>query len=300
MSETPLVVDLHRNALDDGPGIRTTVFLKGCVLDCAWCQNPEAISPKQELQRKSGVCIGCRSCEAACEHGAISFDGALRGYDPSRCEVCGACLRACPPGGIRLAGVSYAVDELVALLLQDELFYRHSGGGVTWSGGEATMHAAYVAEASRRLRERGIHVLLQTCGLFAWDRFEAELLPQLDMIWFDLKLADPEEHRRHTGAGNGRILENLGRLAREHGGKLLVRIPLVPGITDTEANLRASAAILRSNGLERAAVLPYNPLWIPKRLDLGLALRYRHDRFMSKDDLERCKRTLRDEGIAVV
>ncbi len=300
MSAAPLIVDIHRNALDDGPGIRSTVFFKGCVLDCVWCQNPEAIAPRQELQRKAGVCIACRACEEACQHGAVHFDEHGRHYDPERCELCGACVDACPPGGIRLVGVAWPVEELVARLMQDEPFYRHSRGGVTWSGGEATMHMSYVAEASRLLRARGVHVLLQTCGLFAWDRFDAELRPHLDLIWFDLKLADAEEHRRHTGVDNVRILDNLGRLARLDRDRLLVRIPLVPGITDTEHNLRGAAAILRELGLGRVALLPYNPLWIPKRVELGLELRYRHDRFMSKDDIQQCRSTMHSEGIEVV
>jgi pyruvate formate lyase activating enzyme len=293
----PLIADIRRNALDDGPGIRSTVFFKGCPLACVWCQNPETLSAKAEIQRRTGACIGCQTCAAACPAGAVTFVGAERGHDRGLCRVCGTCVESCPPGALRVVGTAYAVDALVALLLQDEPFYRNSGGGVTFSGGEPTLHLAYLVEVAAALKAHNVHLLLETCGLYRAEPFETNLLPRLDMIYFDLKLADPAIHRRFTGQDNSVILGNLGRLVERVPDRLLVRLPLVPGITDTEANLKGVATVLKELGVNRLALLPYNPLWLDKRKELGLSADYTHDRFMGPEELQRCRTAMSLEGI---
>jgi pyruvate formate lyase activating enzyme len=295
-----LVADIRRNALDDGPGIRSVVFFKGCVLVCAWCQNPETLSARRELQRRSAACLGCEACSAACERGAVRFDGRERRHDESLCELCGDCVQACPAGALRVVGTAYCVDELVTELARDEPFFRNSGGGVTLSGGEATLHLDYVAELAAKLRARAIHVLLETCGMYPAVPFEQRLLPNLDAVWFDLKLADPAEHKRHTGRDNAIILDNLARLVAIAPEKVLPRVPLVPGVTDGEDNLRAIAERVRALGFESLALLPYNPLWIGKRADLGLDLVYAHDRFMTRDEVERCRQVVKRAGVEPV
>jgi len=312
MSRAPLIADIRSNALDDGPGIRSTVFFKGCPLRCVWCQNPETLSVLAELQREAGRCVGCQQC-ACCPQGAVSFvDGArsftperpagargtgARQYDGNACSACGECVDACPSGALRIVGTSHPVERLVELLLADEPFYRSSGGGVTFSGGEPTMHLDYLVELSRQLKQREVHLLLETCGHYATEHFEQQQLSLLDMIYFDLKLADPDQHRAHTSLDNRRILSNLERLARLAPQRVLVRVPLVPGITDGPDNLVALARIIRGVGLGRVALLPYNPLWIAKRQELGLPLPYQHGSWMPEETVLHCQEVVEREGL---
>lgn len=295
-----LVVDIRRNSLDDGPGIRSTVFFKGCVLNCVWCQNPETLSPKRELQHHAGNCIGCWTCVEICPNQAVAREGDVRRYDRDRCELCGTCVESCPGGAVRFVGREYAVDELVAALLKDEPFYRNSGGGVTFSGGEPTIHTDFVAEVARELQARGVHTLLQTCGLYKTAAVEERLLPHIDTIYFDTKIADAASHARYTGVDNTVILSNLTRLAERSRQRVLPRVPLIPGITDTEANLNGIADILIERGFEKVALLPYNPLWISKREEMGLEFSYRHDKFMPEEEVARCRAIMTGRGLEVV
>lgn len=291
--KAPLVVDIKRNSLDDGPGIRSVVFFKGCTLRCVWCQNPETLSPLAQIQRDEQRCIACGMCSAVCPEGVAT--NTMEVEDTTRCTLCGACVEACPASARRIAGVAYTVDELAGLLLKDEPFYRHSGGGVTLSGGEPAMFPAFVGRVAARLRERGVHVLMETGGQFDWDQVEQHLLPHVSTIYFDVKLADPELHRQHVGPDNRRIQENLRRLVSFP--DLLPRVPLIPGITDTDENLRAIARLLAELQCTRVMLLPYNPLWIPKRRTLGLDMPYAHDSFMSEAEVDRCKALFERAGI---
>ena len=186
------------------------------------------------------------------------------------------------------------------MLLRDEPFYRASGGGVTFSGGEPTLARALAGPVARLLATRGVHVLLETCGDFAWESFERDLLPHLSTIYFDVKVADSEQHREHTGRANGRILENLRRLSALKAPELLPRIPLVPRITDRAENLAAIAELLTDLEHTMVALLPYNPLWIPKRESLGLDLPYSNNEWMSQDAVARCREILERAGLEVV
>ncbi|HET9596932.1 MAG TPA: glycyl-radical enzyme activating protein [Anaeromyxobacteraceae bacterium] len=266
----PLVVALRRFALDDGPGIRTTVFLKGCPLRCTWCHNPEAMSPGPEVAFEAARCVECGACARTCPAEAITGRSAGR-VDRRRCDGCGRCAAACPSTALRRVGEEMSAGALVAALLRDRVFYETSGGGVTFSGGEPTMHLAFVAEVARALRREGVHVALQTCGLFDLAAFRAQLLPWLDLVQFDLKLAHPAMHRRHTGRGNARIVRNFLALARETPSRVVPRVPLVPGVTDAPGNLAALARLVRASGCERHALLPFNPGAHAKREALGQA-----------------------------
>ena len=243
-------------------------------------------------------CSVCRRCEPACPCGVAR--PAREAQSPGSCRTCGACVDACAAAARRVAGEHHDLDELTALLLRDEPFYRHSGGGVTLSGGEPTVFPRYSGELAARLASRGVHVLLETCGHFDGAAFERHLLPHLSTVYFDLKLADDDQHRRHTGRGNARIRENLGRLVGRGDLEVLPRVPLVPGITDGAPNLRALAAVLLDLGLLRVALMPYNPLWVPKREALGFDLPFAHREWMEADELERCAGVFLQAGVAVV
>ncbi|MCL4424306.1 MAG: glycyl-radical enzyme activating protein [Firmicutes bacterium] len=309
-----LIVEIKRNALDDGPGIRTVIFFKGCPLACVWCQNPEAISPFRQIMYSPGDCLGCRTCEKTCPQGAIKIptpptrgrrdllaSAVGPGVDPINrelCQACGLCAENCPSSGLRPLGRYYSVDQLVAEVMRDEPFYRNSGGGVTLSGGEATLHPRYLGAFLPRLKERGIHVILETCGYYHRPSFEQHLLPYLDLIYFDLKLIDSEEHKKYTGRANRIILDNFQALLASGAVPVLPRIPLIPGITTSENNLAGLAAFLRRLGVAKVALLPYNPLWVTKADNLGRPTPYRHSSWMTEEERAKCARFF--DGIEVV
>jgi pyruvate formate lyase activating enzyme len=275
-----LIAEVKRNALDDGPGIRSVVFFKGCPLNCVWCQNPETKSPGQELAYHAERCQGCGKCREACPAGAFNFSIGVYPVDRGRCTLCGACVQACLEGALVFAGREYTVDDLVKVLARDAVFYRNTGGGVTLSGGEPTLHAAYLGHLLPRLKDLGIPVCLETCGHYDRRTFERSVLPYLDLIYFDLKLADPDRHARFCGRDNRTIRANFEALAAQGKVALLPRIPLVPGITDTAENLKGLRDYLSGLSLARVAFLPYNPLWLSKLGPLGLTADYTHAAWM--------------------
>jgi pyruvate formate lyase activating enzyme len=264
----PLVVDVKRHSLEDGPGIRSVVFVKGCGLRCVFCQNPETQAAGPEVAFFAERCSRCGACARACPAGAARLDHRGR-ILRDRCDGCGRCADACPSRALRRVGRYLAPPALAELLLRDVAFYRHSGGGVTLSGGEPALYPEYLAAVLRPVREAGVHVALQTGGQFPWEPFAATLLPLVDAVFFDVKLADPDAHRAHTGAGNALVLANLARLLRAPGVAVHPRVPLVPGVTDDLANLRAIAALLRAAGAREVALLPYNPLGLTMAVRLG-------------------------------
>ena len=282
--QLPLVADIKRHSLEDGPGIRSVVFFKGCPLRCGFCHNPEMQRPEREIVFRQERCVGCGACALICRNQAAALDDPRR-IDRERCDACGQCALVCPGSALAEVGRAYAVDELVEILLRDEPYYQHSGGGVTFSGGECTMFPAYLVELAGALKQRGIHLAVETAGEFDGAWFLAELLPHLDLVYFDVKLADPVAHRLHTGRDNQRILANLARLVREAPARVEVRIPLIPGITATAENLRGLAARLRACGVRRATLLPANPLGRAMSVRLGREAPSLPERFMTQEEL---------------
>lgn len=264
----PLVFDLRRFALDDGPGLRTTVFLKGCPLSCVWCQNPESINPQAEIVFHPTLCIQCGTCVEVCPEGAARLEDAGR-ILREQCVNCGICAEQCPSTALKIAGKHYPAHKLVEEVLKDRVFYETSGGGVTLSGGEPAFHMDYVSAVMRKLKEHGFHIAIQTCGLFDLKEFRIKLLPHLDLIYYDIKLFDSGEHRKFTGAGNSRILDNFIALTGEVKDRIVPRTPLIPNITATEENLRAITNFISSTGCDQYELLPYNPGAIGKMRAVG-------------------------------
>jgi pyruvate formate lyase activating enzyme len=261
-----LILDVDTFAVHDGPGIRMAVYFKGCPLRCAWCHSPESWVPRPELIFVRDRCVLCGSCAVACGLGVHTVEGGEHRLDRSRCEACGRCVDACPSGALAIKGHSVTAGEIVARAARLKPFFDHSGGGLTLTGGEITAQAAFAEAVLGGCREAGIHTAIETCGACAWEDLR-RLLPCTDLVLFDLKLIDEAEHRRWTGASNQRILDNARRLA---GANVQVRIPLIPGVTDTGANLRSTAAFMNEVGLRSAVVLPYNPSAGAKYEWLGL------------------------------
>jgi pyruvate formate lyase activating enzyme len=280
----PLVADIKRHSLEDGPGIRSVVFFKGCPLRCVFCHNPEMQRPERELVFRAERCVRCGLCVAACPIEAISLDRPGR-IDRQRCDDCGLCVLACPSSALTYVGHAYTVEKLVEVLVRDQAYYRQSDGGVTLSGGECTLFPEYIESLACALRQRGIHLLVETAGEFDGAWFVERLLPLVDLVYFDVKLAEENAHRLHTGGGNQRIWENLSRLLRQAPERVEVRIPLVPGITATPENLLALGKRLRAIGVRRAILLPYNPLGREMAARLGREIPRIPERFMTKEEL---------------
>jgi pyruvate formate lyase activating enzyme len=255
----PLVVQIKRHSLEDGPGIRSVVFFKGCPLRCRFCQNPETQSCEAQIAFEPARCVRCRACVDACPRAALTEAGGRVRFDPSRCERCEICVQVCPSGALRRIGRPYAIEALGEVLLRDRSYYLHSGGGVTFSGGEATLFPTYVGELARRLKSAGTHLCLQTCGYFPYDDIARTLLPSIDLILFDVKLADPKRHAEITGVDNALVWENLARLSRFPGLRVHPRIPVIAGMTADEENLTSLRERVLALGLPMPILLPENP-----------------------------------------
>lgn len=291
MNSKAFIFDIKRDTSEDGPGIRTTVFFKGCPLACSWCQNPEGVEAGPSLSYRAELCRpDCcgQPCLAACEPGALTSQNGRLAIDREVCTRCGRCALACPLQALTVVGEWLTVDELYYRVAIDKPFFAATGGGVTASGGECTMQMDFLHAFFQKLKTAGIPTAIETNGLFNFPRFERLLLPWLDLIYFDLKLIDEAASIRHTGHSNQPILDNLLRLTRSVKIPIKVRVPLIPDITATEANLTGIARFLKAHGIKTVSVLPYNPLWRDKLDRFGIETPYQHETFMTDAELKHC------------
>jgi len=289
MDSLPLIFDIHHFAFDDGPGIRTTVFLKGCPLSCVWCHNPESERPGPEIAFYPQQCIGCGHCKTICSQHAVSFENPDR-IMRTRCTGCGRCSEECPAAALKIIGKYYSPNDLIDILLRDRIFYDTSGGGVTFSGGEPTLYTDYVSEVMQELKRNEVHVAIQTSGMFDLFEFKAKLLPFIDLIFYDIKLFDSREHEYYTGQSNKQILSNLVELCKESGVAIVPTIPLVPTITATAENLTRIAEFLGSTGCSTYELKPYHPGGVSKRLMIGKSVPPNiSEKPLKREDQERLK-----------
>jgi pyruvate formate lyase activating enzyme len=263
-----IVLNIQRFSIHDGPGIRTTVFLKGCSNACEWCHNPESMRGRPEIQVYPDKCIACGACVVACPEGAHELRDGVKVYHRERCQMCGACVQECFAGALVLAGKTMTAEEVVEEVLKDRPYYAQSQGGVTLSGGEPVLQKDFAREVLRACREAGMHTAIETAGNYPWSYLE-ELLPHVDLIMYDLKVWDPDIHRRYIGNRGERIRENLRRLAKEER-DLIVRTPVIGGVNDTVEEIAGIARFIQSfDRLAYYELLPYHPLGASKYESLG-------------------------------
>ncbi|MCD8138473.1 MAG: glycyl-radical enzyme activating protein [Planctomycetaceae bacterium] len=270
---TGTLFDIQRFSVHDGPGIRSTVFLKGCPLRCAWCQNPEGLDRTIRLWNFGNLCSRCGTCAAVCPCNALAMtQGETPKIDHSTCTRCGTCVDHCVCNALAMDGYKAEAGEVIERLLADQVFYESSGGGVTFSGGEPLEQADFVVEVATALKARGIHTALETSMAGRWERLLA-LTECIDFFQVDIKIHDTGRHQAATGAGNEQIQRNFAALARHLAGtdRLLVRVPLIPGYTADTANLEAIARYVASvDPTIRIELMNYNPLAVSKYRRMGI------------------------------
>jgi pyruvate formate lyase activating enzyme len=281
-----LIFDIKRYAINDGPGIRIVIFFKGCNLHCAWCHNPESISPKAEKMYSPAKCIGCGACVSACPHNALflASEGVIT--DANLCQVCGKCAEVCPTKAIEISGRVMSVSQIMDIIEKERTFFDQSGGGVTFSGGEPLIHSEMLIELLDECRERGIHTAVDTAGNVKTEVI-LEVAKRTDLFLFDLKLMDGEMHKKWVGAANELIQHNLKEIANA-GSEIVIRIPVIADVNDTVQNFEQTAKFIsKLSGTKKVVnLLPYHNIAEAKYAKLGSNCKYQRMTEPSKATLD--------------
>ena len=290
-----IIFDIKKYAVDDGPGIRTTVFFKGCPLRCWWCHNPEGQAQAPELMYRRMRCIRSGECARNCPRKAISYSKGRIYIKRSDCDLCGICSQKCPTEALTIVGKQRNVEEIMKEVSKDAVFYEQSRGGITISGGEPLMQLDFLNELLEECKKRNIHTAVDTCGFSPQEAFD-RIRDKVDLFLYDIKMIDEEKHMKYTGVSNRLILGNLSRLA-ENGSEILIRFPVIPGINDGEDNIIKTARFLVSHGIERICLLPYHRAGIEKYRSLGRTYKMRRTRPPSDESLSLIKEKLETYGL---
>jgi pyruvate formate lyase activating enzyme len=294
---TGLVFNIQNYSIHDGPGIRTIVFLKGCPLSCLWCCNPESISSQPELGFRQSLCNGCGQCVSVCPSKALSLAEGTNDLKIDRvlCDNCGACVEVCAPKALIIYGQKMTVEEVVNEVLKDAPFYRRSGGGVTVSGGEPLRQPEFLLGILKACRQAGLHTAIETSG-YCSSRTFSSVLDQIDHVMFDLKVMDAERHLELTGKKNDLILKNARLLAKARC-TVQPRMPLIPGINDSEDNLSMLASFLHSVGWRSVELMPYHEFARSKYAALGRPYKMDNVPTAKPEDAEKVSKLLKKHGI---
>ena len=307
MDNIPFIVNINQNSLDDGPGIRTVLFFKGCSLNCVWCQNPGTKRPNQELIFQPASCIHCPQCTVRCTNQAFLYksNSLLVSWDLcSACDRDFPCVDQCPAGVFETAGKQYPIADLMQTITSNKIFYKNTGGGVTLSGGEPLLFPQYIRQLVERLLKENISYAIETAGQFPMNEDTRFILQHADVIYYDIKIFDSNLHQKHCGSDNQRILSNFAQILSEINPQLptnlqtldfkykrvdepifIPRIPLIPGITATPANLHLIVDFFKTSGIQVIDLLAYNPLWHSKAQSLGKSIEYEGDKWMTEAEL---------------
>lgn len=288
-----LVFNIQRFSLHDGPGIRTTVFLKGCPLSCKWCANPESQKSEAELGFDKTKCLQCGACVSTCPTGSISLGENGLEIDRITCTQCFRCIEVCPVHALYKEGTEYTVQELVQEVLKDKPFYDKSGGGVTLSGGEPLMHKNFVLPLLEELKKEGIHVTVETTGL---SPFFAEALPYIDLLYYDLKHPDDTLHCRGTGVGNKKIIDHMA-YAVANKKDIVARIPVIPGYNDSREQWEEFVHVLHKTGVKQVHLLPFHQLALGKYEQMGLTYDYSKQPATDKKELQEMQNYFLQHGL---
>ena len=292
-----MIFDIKKYSINDGPGIRTTVFLQGCPLSCLWCHNPESRPPTAVLIYRANRCVLCGECVKVCPQKAITLNSVVK-TERSHCEVCGCCAQACYNGAREVSGRQVTVDQVLAEVERDVPFFDRSGGGVTFSGGEPLLQPKFLIDLLQACKERDLHTVVDTSGYAAWRVLDS-VRGFVDLFLYDLKLMDEKRHLQFTGASNQIILRNLQRLAGL-GHPIYVRIPLIPGINDDEDNLRQSGELLSSlPNISGVELMGYHDFAATKYEALGMSYPLQAVKPPALNHLEECVKMLTEFGLKV-
>lgn len=297
MKKYGTITEIQKYSVHDGPGIRTVVFFKGCPLACRWCANPETHTADRSVLYTPAHCICCGKCRTVCQAGAISYDSKSVVIDDRVCVLCGACAEHCYAGALKLLGRRAAADEIMDVVMQDQVFYRHTGGGITLSGGEATRQADFALDLLRTSKERGITTALETCGYCSWAQLKP-ILRYTDYLLYDLKHLDPEVHRRYTGVNNQLILSNLDRASRLPL-DLILRYPLIPGVNDDVDHVRRVGEMAIRTGAREVHILPFHQFGASKWENLRMEYVFKNVGEPGDQDVEARRTQLTGMGLAV-
>jgi len=297
LKTTGTVFDIARYSTHDGPGIRTTVFFKGCPLDCWWCHNPESQSPEPQLVFRVDRCIRCLSCFEVCPNQAIVLADGNPETLSDKCRLSGDCVRACKSGAREIAGKRVTVFDLMEEIEKDTVFYDESGGGVTFSGGEPFMQPIFLHTLLKLCKERKIHTAVETCG-FVDSATLLTTCPYVDVYLYDLKVVDNEKHQRFTSVSNKVILENLEQLSRSHD-RIIIRFPLIPGVNDDEDVSQVGEFVSSLESVEEVDILPYHKLGIEKYTRLGMRYRMAGIEPLPSEEVTKIANRLRSFGLKV-
>lgn len=281
---TGKIFNVQRFSIHDGPGIRTTVFLKGCPLKCIWCHNPESHRVKSEIMLEKDKCVNCGACVMACKEGVHKIENGVHILDNKKCAGCKTCTEICPGAALELCGYEESAEKIMETVLRDKAFYRKDGG-LTVSGGEPLMQPEFTLELFKLAKENNLHTCIETSGFGKWESLY-EISKYVDIFLFDYKISDPLLHEKCTGVTNNQILENLKKLD-ETGAQIILRCPIIPDINDNESHFESILSIANSlNNLLEINLEPYHPLGISKQERLNKESKYTNREFMDKEKLK--------------